>query len=758
MASCDRIEANAFRILRLSVRSNSSEIHSAAAAFRRMATMSIGNLSDADLPKVRAALGILNKTQQRIEHRLFWFHDPDSQAHWPAAVLDDIETQHDIALRMLLSAYSRECGETDGMPVALREWHRLISQPIYWEVLAGIEQQGAFEPPALSTELSGLREHAMALAAEPFEEAAEICWRSRDFSAVRSYFSNLKELGHTGDWTEACRRGLLDHMTGPLVDACDLLRKQYRTQMIYEDGAERRNEAICAGELQYYRSFIEPAWDAIAAAVPDEEAELWLSRGNIAECLAGIATDHTWTEQEALAQDLANEAITLARGSIVEAKLRAELSHLLGAGERRREEEANRAIAALKSAIETFHAKTAGSLGRDRRMSDPEAVTFFRETIRPALSSLSSKLPESDERTFLWRAEAARCLCKVAAYFLTTDEFSVVDELTRVAPGLTKGTGAELEIESEFARLRAAAEIVRRKKAHPRPDTAVERLRAHCAALSTVAVKIVLREGFSTENRLTCAEELDYFRTHLEPALLQALSELPPNATLSFELREEVAIRLGEIAVHHVWADERATAKTLMLQALRWAQGTWAEVSLKKKYLEIQDAVETPPSAEMSHEASPQRQIDRRIFISAGLVAILLAFAVVNRAELPTISATPQRTAGPSISAVVATPNSGPVPSRLDDIEQELAKLESQINAEKNHAATLEQQTNALQKEIVSLKVGRARGETISSEKLNLKLYKYSALQREIREVREAIDTHARQRVQMIAQRELSRK
>ena len=42
---------------------------------------------------------------------------------------------------------------------------------------------------------------------------------------------------------------------------------------------------------------------------------------------------------------------------------------------------------------------------------------------------------------------------------------------------------------------------MRRKKAHPRPDTAVERLRAHCAALSTVAVKIVLREGFSTENQ-----------------------------------------------------------------------------------------------------------------------------------------------------------------------------------------------------------------------------------------------------------------
>jgi hypothetical protein len=661
MASCDRIEENAFRILRLSVRSNSSDIYSAAAAFRRMATMGIGNLSDADLPKVRAALGIVHKPRQRIEHRLFWFHDPDSQAHWPAAILDDIETQHDIALRALLSAYSRECRETDGMAVVLRQWHRLTSQPGYWEVLNKIEEEGAFEPPALSAELSGLREHAMALAAEPFEEAVEHSWRSRNFSAVRTYFSNLKELDHTGDWTEASRRRLLDWMTGPLVDGCEVLTKQYRTQMIYEDGSEPRNEAICAGELQYYRSFIEPAWDAIAAALPDEETELWMSRGNIADCLAGIAIDHTWTHQEALAQDIANEAIALAKGSIVEAKLRAELSQLLALGGERREEAANQA----------------------------------------------------------------------------------------------KGTGAELKIENESARFRGAAKTTHRNKAQPRPDTAVDRLRAHCATLSTFAAKVVAREGFRTENRLICAEELNHFRTHVEPALHEALSELPPTAALSFELREEVAICLGGIAAHHIWADERGTAKTLMLEALRWAEGAWAAISLKKKYLEIQDAVGTQPPAGMSPAASPHKEIDRRIVIGAGLVAILLAFAVVSRAVLPTIGATPQRTSGPPTSAAPRTPTPAP---RVDDTEVVLSKLQSQIDTEKAHAATLKQQTSALQKEIASLKLDRAMGEKINSEALNLKLYRYSALLRESRETQEAIDAHTRQRDQLIAQRELSRK
>ena len=131
------------------------------------------------------------------------------------------------------------------------------------------------------------------------------------------------------------------------------------------------------------------------------------------------------------------------------------------------------------------------------------------------------------------------------------------------------------------------------------------------------------------------------------------MAGLPPTAALSFELREEVAICLGEIAAHHVWADERATAKKLMLEALRLAEGTWAAVSLKKKYLEIQDAVETPPLVEMSHAASPHREIDRRIVIGAGLVAILLAFAVVSRAVLPTIGAAPQRTSGPPASAAL---------------------------------------------------------------------------------------------------------
>ena len=755
MASCDRIEENAFRILRLSVRSNSSDIYSAAAAFRRMATMGIGNLSDADLPKVRAALGIVHKPRQRIEHRLFWFHDPDSQARWPAAILDDIETQHDIALRALLSAYSRESRETDGMAVVLRQWHRLTSQQGYWEVLNKIEEEGAFEPPALSAELSGLREHAMALAAEPFEEAVEHSWRNRNFSAVRSYFSNLKELDHTGDWTEASRRRLLDWVTGPLVDGCEVLTKQYRTQMIYEDGSEPRNEAICAGELQYYRSFIEPAWHAIAAVLPDEETELWMSRGNIADCLAGIAIDHTWTHQEALAQDIANEAIALAKGSIVEAKLRAELSQLLASGGERREEAANQAIAAIKSAIETFRAKTAGTVGRDRRMTGPEALTFLRDTIRPAISSLSTKLPQSDERRLLWRADAALCLCSVAAYFHTTDDFSVVDELMREAAGLAKGTGAELKIENESARLRGAAKTTRRNKAQPRPDTAVDRLRAHCATLSTFAVKVVAREGFRTENRLICAEELNHFRTHVEPALHEALSELPSTAALSFELREEVAIYLGEIAAHHVWADERGTAKKLMLEALRWAEGTWAAISLKKKYLEIQDALGTQPPAGMSPAASPHREIDRRIVIGAGLVAILLAFAVVSRAVLPTIGATPQRTSGPPTSAAPRTPAPAP---RVDDAEVVLSKLQSQIDTEKAHAATLKQQTSALQKEIAALKLDRAMGEKINSEALNLKLYRYSALLRESRETQEAVDAQSRRRDQLIAQRELSRK
>jgi hypothetical protein len=755
MASCDRIEANAFRILRLSVRSNSSEIHSAAAAFRRMATMSIGNLSDADLPKVRATLSILDQPRRRIEHRLFWFHDPDSQARWPAAVLDDIETQHDIALRALLSAYSREGGQTDGMPVALRQWHRVISQPGYWEVLNKIEEGGSFEPPALSAELSELRERAMDLALEPFEEAAHNSWQSRDFSAVRRYFSNLKELAQTSDWAEGHIRRLLDRMTGPLVDACEVLRKKYRTQMTYQEGAEHRNEAVCAGELQYYRSFIEPAWDAIAAALPDQETELWLSRGNIADCLAAIAIDHTWTDQEALAQDLANEAITLAKGSIVEVKLREELSQLLAPGEKRREEEANRAIAALKNAVEAFRAKV---VGRDRRMSGPEAVKFLRDTIRPALSSLLTKLPEGDERRVLWRAEAARCLCGVAAHFLQADESSVIDELTREALDQAKGTAAELEIESESARLRAAAETGRRKKVQPSLDTAVERLRAHCVTLSAFAAKVVPREGLRTENRLTCADELNHFRTQVEPALQEALSQLPPGAALSIELREQVAICLGEIAAHHVQADERVTAKTLMLEAMRLAEGTWAAGALKKKYMEIEDVVGTRPSAEIAHPAPPQRQIDRRILIGAGLVAIVLAFAVVSRAVLPTIGATPQRSSGSPNSAAVATPPSGPVPSQPDDTKPELKKLESKIDAEKDHAATLEQQANALEKEIVSLKVDRAMGKTIDSKTLNLKLYQYSSLLRESRSALEAVDAHTRQRDQMIAERKLSSK
>jgi hypothetical protein len=157
MSGRDRIEGNAFRILRLSGRSKCSEIHGAAASLRRAAALGLSGMTQADLPKVRAAVGILSKPRQRIEHRLFWFYDTNSQESGSTPALDGSETHHDFALRSLMTAYSSKINQTSAMHSALRQWHGFVSQQGYWDVLSRIECEGDCEPAAIREEVSDLR-------------------------------------------------------------------------------------------------------------------------------------------------------------------------------------------------------------------------------------------------------------------------------------------------------------------------------------------------------------------------------------------------------------------------------------------------------------------------------------------------------------------------------------------------------------------------------------------------------------------------
>jgi hypothetical protein len=296
---------------------------------------------------------------------------------------------------------------------------------------------------------------------------------------------------------------------------------------------------------------------------------------------------------------------------------------------------------------------------------------------------------------------------------------------------------------------REAAESQHQKGPSLSRESAVECLRHHCATLSTLASKIVASQGFVTQNRLVCSDELKHFRSEVEPALSQALAQ--SNAALSFELREQVAVCLGNIACDHMWADERTTAEKLILEAVELAQGTWAAVSLQKKSLQIRYAIEGPWWEDSPPEISAEKRIYQRIGIGAAIAAMLLVFLVVDNSPSRTVAARPLQTSGP-LSAKISV--ASPAPAELP-IDFQLETLEVRIDIEKEHVASLEKQMAALHLEVESLKEHRALGAPIDSARLNVELYKYASLHRESRAVWAEINTDIHKHDQVVAQHRL---
>jgi hypothetical protein len=526
MLLCDRVEANAFRVLRLSGRSKYTEIQEAATALMRAVTLGYAGITEADLPSVRAAVDALDNPRLRIEHRLFWFHDPGCMenttgAQTPAA-LDVVEAAHDKALRCLIAAYFEDESETSGMASALVQWHGLICQPAYWDALSRIEFEGAFEAGASAEDLSDLRSNAMILAAEPFEEAAQDSWANKEFPVVRGFISGLNRLEHTGRWASDCRHRMICRITAPLADACGIFADRYRAQISYRNGTEASNEPVCLEELQHFRGSIEPAWNDVSAALPEDETELRLSRGQAADCLASIAIDHTWAGKHIIANELAAEAIALAAGTIAEPRIRLTLSGLLAATEERNECEINDAIWTSQNVAEELTEEA------------------------PDLAQASAETEQKirDEKI--------------------EDEFVELQQ------------SAEVDSQSESSLSPdSALELVRQRCA---------------ILASTFAGKIVAKKECIEQNRLICSEELAYFRTQIEPALSQALQSLPPSTPLLSDLREQVAVCLANIATHHICAEELTVTERLMTESLQLAQGTWAAQTIQNKYLLIRES------------------------------------------------------------------------------------------------------------------------------------------------------------------------
>jgi hypothetical protein len=551
MLHCDRVEANAFRVLRISGRSRYTEIQAAAAALGRAVTLGYAGITEADLPSVRTAVDALDNPRRRIEHRLFWFHDPGCMENLTGVqtpvALDIVEAAHDKALRDLIAAYFEDERETDGMASALVQWHGLICQPAYWDVLSGIDDEGAFEAAASAEDLSDLRDNAMILAAEPFEDAAQNFWANKEFPAVRGFFRGLQQLEHTGRWASDCRHRMICRITAPLADACGTFADKYRAQIIYRNGTEVTNEPVCAEELQHFRGSIEPAWNDLSAALPEDETELRLSRGQAADCLASIAIDHTWAGKHVVANELAAEAIALAAGTIAEPRIRLALSGMLAPTEERNECEIYDAICTSQNVAEELTEEAAdltqgsaeteqifqnefvelqqsvevdsqrvSSLSPDsavelvrqrcailastfagkivakkecieqNRLICSEELAYFRSQIEPALGQALQSLPQGAPLLSDLREQVAVCLANIATHHICAEELTVTERLMTESLQLAQGTWAAQTIQNKYLLIReSSGKLPLRKRDYWRIGASV------AAGASVVAILLV---------------------------------------------------------------------------------------------------------------------------------------------------------------------------------------------------------------------------------------------------------------------------
>lgn len=325
----DRLKTNAFRVLRLSADASLSEMHKAAGNMRRAVMLGVVNTTEADMPSlggtsrtepdIRAAVGRLENPTQRLCDRLFWFHLPprSQEAKAPTRSGQPVG-DHDEALRGLFAAL--EDGFDDaGVRLwirALREWHQVVADDAYWTHTLELEQQGAFEPSALQSEVDALRDGAVNLAAEPLIVAGRDALAGEDTLTVRRILNSLEGLADTGPWVVNAQHDIASPAVERFRSLCRGVHEDYGTKVIREKDAAERNKSVCDAELNRFRAQIEPELNKIILLLAPGHQAVDESRETAALCLSRIASDYTWANDFITSEKLQGEALRLAHGTL----------------------------------------------------------------------------------------------------------------------------------------------------------------------------------------------------------------------------------------------------------------------------------------------------------------------------------------------------------------------------------------------------------------------------------------------------------
>jgi hypothetical protein len=489
MLSSEWIQSNPLRILRLSANATATEIHKAAADMRRAAKLRAVKLNADDVPSfgavprsesdIRAALGKLESPTERLRARLFWFHSslrpgelsPETDTNEnQSSPLKQAVVKHDQTLCRLYEALmniSDDSAITTWVSV-LREWHQATSSDEYRRLNATLENLGAFEPPALPSEIADLQGEAMLLGAEPLVVRGRDAVAAGNFQSVRNTLIVLDALQDTGIWSTQAQGEIITPAIRKFVSACDDTRKRFSDRVIRTNDAAEQNKPVCHEEIRHFRGEVSPVFEELVSMLPADHEEIIGVREEVVKLLGDIANHCTWADEFILAEELLKEASRLGEGTIAVVKVERSLEDIQTAVQRERMYDgvSVAGLAALKHLHELCRAMREES--RSQVIREPDAskknydicmsnLHIFRTEIVPALSKVSSELPVGHLLATQAQSETALSLNGIAADFTWADDFGIAEKLRDEALTLAQGTEAVEHIEEGLGKIRELA-------------------------------------------------------------------------------------------------------------------------------------------------------------------------------------------------------------------------------------------------------------------------------------------------------------
>lgn len=347
----DGLTTNSYRVLGLSVNATSSEVHAAAGRIGRAAALGATATSVSDFPvlgqirrtdaDIRAAVSRLSNPSQRLHDRLFWFHEPIAKSSTNSSAIagDSIYApfrehalRHDSALKGLLRAYEAPLDDA-GLLVwhrGFREWQIVVSDQEYWAVCWSLEERGGFEPRALASELDALRSNALRLAAGGLTMAGRSALAQDDTAVLARIICAFGELAVTGSWAEIEQSELTAAAVERVRQLCRKVREEGGSRIERSNVAAAANKIACDATFSRYRNEIQPALRSVTQFLPKgkEKENADSLREAAALCLLGLAIDYTWADDFIKSEELHEEALKLATGTLSAIKIEGELAKI----------------------------------------------------------------------------------------------------------------------------------------------------------------------------------------------------------------------------------------------------------------------------------------------------------------------------------------------------------------------------------------------------------------------------------------------